>query len=98
MVYNSEEANFPLYISCRERVVTNRRNEYNIELPGPAIDFSCHKQNELISLNIQKRKQVRKNVKIQFQLRSSSQRHAIRRKEKHTQITNSYTKFNMGKP
>lgn len=37
MVYNSEDANFPLYTSCRESVTMNRRNEYSIELPDPAM-------------------------------------------------------------
>ena len=37
MVNNSDDANFPLYISWSERITTNRRKEYNIELPDPAI-------------------------------------------------------------
>lgn len=37
MVYNSEDANFPLYTSCRESVPMNRRNEYSIEFPDPAM-------------------------------------------------------------
>lgn len=37
MVYNSEDANFPLYTSCRESVAMNRRNEYSIEFPDPAM-------------------------------------------------------------
>lgn len=44
IVYNSEDANFPLYTSCKESVVMNRRKEYSIELPGPAMDFRCTKE------------------------------------------------------
>lgn len=44
MVNNSDDANFPLYISWSERITTNRRKEYNIELPDPAIAFNLQKQ------------------------------------------------------
>lgn len=42
MVYNSEDASFPLYTSCRESVAMNRRNEYSIELPDPAMTSGVH--------------------------------------------------------
>lgn len=45
MVNNSVDANFPLYISCSERMTAKRRNEYSMELPGPAMKFRLHHKN-----------------------------------------------------
>lgn len=44
IVNNSDEANFTLYISWRERMIINSRREYNMELPVPAMDFRLHKK------------------------------------------------------
>lgn len=50
MVNSSDDANFPLYISCSERVTTKRRREYSIEFPASAIGFKALKQQKQISL------------------------------------------------
>lgn len=38
---SSDDANFPLYISCTERIAMKRKNEYSMEFPGPAMDSDC---------------------------------------------------------
>ena len=42
IVNSSDDANFPRYISWSERMTVNRRNEYSIELPDPAMAFTLH--------------------------------------------------------
>lgn len=52
IVNNSEDANFPLYISWSERMTINRRNEYNIELPElAAMNFKLHKSVIAVSIH-----------------------------------------------
>lgn len=54
IVKSSDDANFPLYISCTERMAMKRKNEYSMELPGPAIDFILHNRKSTeINLSIE---------------------------------------------
>lgn len=46
IVYNSDDASFPRYISWSERMTVKRRKEYNMELPDPAIAFSLQVQQQ----------------------------------------------------
>lgn len=48
IVNNSDDANFPLYISWSERMIINSRREYNIELPIPAMAFKLPKRKQTI--------------------------------------------------
>lgn len=48
IVNNSDDANFPLYISWSERMIINSRIEYNIELPVPAMAFKMPKRKQTI--------------------------------------------------